>query len=162
ELHHWEPGPIRIPSFRQKLFGLIRVVVVHLQIGVVAGHTRGQHSGSWNTAHLGDLPHDLLFVYGILEGPANTHIVERFKPRVKANEEETEGRFTEALVLVVLRVGTDLFCLGAWDRRLFQIPFQKLVKRLLKRRTDLEDHSVEKWPALVVPVVGLQNDLFVW
>src|SRR5215831_18651164 len=127
----------------------------------MAGHARGEHSGSWNTAHPGDLVHNLFFVHRKLEGSAHSCIVEGLEARVKADIEQAEGGFTEALVLVVLRVDTDLFGFGARDQRIFKLPLEELVKYLLKRRTDLENHRVEKWSALVVPVVGLQDDLLV-
>src|SRR5439155_13881461 len=100
-------------------------------------------------------------VHGILESPAHTHIIEGFELRVKPDVEETEGGFTESLVLAVPRVVAALFRLAARDERLFEFPFQELGKHLLIGPTDLENHRVEKWSALVVPVVGLQDNFLV-
>jgi hypothetical protein len=111
----------------------------------------------------GDLPPDSFFVHGIVERLAHASIVKGFERHVKPYVEESERRFTDALILSVLRIAIDLVRLHDGENRLFQIPLQELGKPFLQLAANayLEHNGVQKWATFVVLVVGRQHDLLI-
>ena len=130
-------------------------------IGIIPEYPRGQGPGHREIAHAGDLADDRLCVHGIVEGLAHAPIVEGFALRVKPGVDEVEYRYTDSLILPVLRVGSNFVDLPAGNNRLFQIPPQELGKCLLKLAThdNFKHDGVQKGPALIVVLIGLQHDL---
>src|SRR5262249_18947400 len=81
----------------------------------------------------------------------------------KAEVQEAERRFTEMLILPIVRVDAHLLQLPTRDNCLLQVPLQELGKPFLQFGTghELEHHSVEKRPAFVIMLVGCEHDLLV-
>jgi hypothetical protein len=67
---------------------------------------------------LRDLPDDGFLVHPIVECLSHTLIIKRFEMRVEPDEEQAKRWPSEDLILPVLGIVLDLFCLPAGDDRL--------------------------------------------